>query len=154
MTWFNAASSRDDILSVLPDYQAGFNALYNTLWQLQEIPPVTLELCRLRIAQLHCCDTEWQRQEVDIPTVRRDALTSWHRSERFNPGEQACLAFAEVYAMDPQAITDEQADAVKTAYGEPGLVALIEALGLFYGLTRLSQLWELSPENAQKGGLT
>ena len=45
--------------------------------------------------------------------------------------------------MDPQAITDAQAEAVKSELGDAGLVALIEALGLFYGMTRVRQLWDL-----------
>ena len=40
-------------------------------------------------------------------------------------------------------MTDDMADAVKAQYGEPGLVALVQALGLFYGRTRISQLWGL-----------
>ncbi|MBA6414331.1 hypothetical protein H2508_14540 [Parahaliea sp. F7430] len=144
MAWLNNAATRDEVLANLPNYQAGFNALYATLWQLKEIPAQTLELCRLRIAQLHRCELEWQREELAIPPAQREALQNWPTSALFNEAQQACLAFTEIYTMDPQAISDEQADAVKKAYGEAGLVALIEALGLFYGLTRLTQLWGLT----------
>lgn len=150
MTWFSPATTRDGILATLPHYQQGFDALYQALWQLQELPAQALELCRLRVAQLHRSDAEWARKEVPVDEARRAALTHWHQSPLFGEGEKACLALAEVYTMDPQAITDSQADAVKAAYGEAGLVALVEALGLFYGLTRLSLLWELPPEETEE----
>lgn len=143
MNWFSPATTREEVLATLPDYQRGFDALYQSLWQLEEIPAPVLERCRLRVAQLHRCDSEWQRQEARLPAGQRQDLADWHRSDHFDAADRACLAFTEVYVMDPQALTDEHADAVKDAFGEPGLVALVEALGLFYGLTRLSQLWGL-----------
>ena len=48
-----------------------------------------------------------------------------------------------MYAMDAQSITDEQARAVQHHHGDAGLVALVEALGVFDGMTRLSLLWQL-----------
>ena len=42
--------------------------------------------------------------------------------------------------MDAQAITDELSAAVVAHYGEPGLVALIEALGFMDGRMRLARM--------------
>jgi alkylhydroperoxidase family enzyme len=151
MTWFSPAATREEVLAILPDAGGGLSALYGALWQLSEIPPPVLELCRLRVAQLHDSPLEWQRQEVALEPDKRERLPHWHRDAAFSPAERACLAFTEVYVMDPQAITDAQADAVKAAYGEPGLVALVEALGLFYGLTRLGQLWGLPGALCREG---
>lgn len=154
MAWRNKPRSRAELLAVTPEYGALFNNLYNQLWRLPQIPATTLELCRLRIAQLHRNDSEWQREEVTLDQAQRDQLANWHGVDCFSTAEQACLGFTEVYAMDPQAITDELAEAVKAHYGEPGLVALIEALGLFYGLTRLSLLWQLSVPAGDHGSTT
>lgn len=147
MTWFNDANTREEVLATLPEYQTSFDALYKALWTLPQMPASVLELCRLRLAQLHDSDTEWQRAEVPLPGAQREQLTRWNTSPAFNAAERACLEFAEIYAMDPQAISDEQAAAVKTHFGDAGLVALVEALGLFYGLTRLSLLWQLKPQS-------
>jgi hypothetical protein len=45
--------------------------------------------------------------------------------------------------MDAQALTDELAEAVKSHFGDAGLVMLVEALGILDGMTRLSLLWQL-----------
>lgn len=148
MRWFTTANTRDAVLETLPDYKAQFDALYGALWSLPQIPAPVLELCRLRLAQLHDCAAEWQREEVALPRAQRDELTRWHKSPAFSEAERACLEFTEVYAMDPASISDAQADAVKAHFGDAGLVALIEALGLFFGLTRLSLLWQLTPQPA------
>lgn len=152
MTWFSSATTRDQVLSIQPGYKAQFDALYRQLWSLPQIPAEVLELCRLRLAQLHQSETEWQRDEVALARDKRAALPSWHNSPQFSAAERACLGFAEVYAMDPQSITDAQADAVKEHFGDAGLVALIEALGIFFALTRLSLLWQLGPEQGAEEG--
>lgn len=149
MTWFTDATSRQEILALQPDHQAHFNAMYNALWSLPHIPGDILELCRLRLAQMHDSDTEWQRSEFTINNAKRDQLSQWHRSPEFTDAERACLDLTEVYAMDPQAISDEQANAVKAHFGDVGLVSLVEALGLFFGLTRLSLIWNLSAEHLE-----
>ncbi|WP_116364706.1 carboxymuconolactone decarboxylase family protein [Parahaliea mediterranea] len=149
MTWFSQATTRDDVFATLPAFQPGFDALYASLWSQDAIPPALLELCRLRIAQLHRCDVEWQRPSIAVPEAQRENLQHWHRHPAFGAVERACLDLCEVYTADPAAITDAQADAVKAHVGEPGFVALTEAMGLFFGLTRLSLLWQLPPEAAQ-----
>jgi len=148
MAWLGEGERREDLLAVLPKLAQQFEGLYQQLWQLPYVPAQTLELCRLRVAQLHACDAEFARSEVELPADKREHLSRWPSHPGFSEAERACLALAEVYTADPQAITDEQADAVKACYGEPGLVALLEALGLFYGLTRLSLLWRLRAEPA------
>ena len=51
--------------------------------------------------------------------------------------------------MDVQALTDQHEEAVKTHFGDEGLVLLVEALGILDGMTRLSLLWELPAKAAQ-----
>ncbi len=51
------------------------------------------------------------------------------------------LEFAEIYAQDPGALTDELADGVKRHFGEAGLVCLIEALGFIEGRIRLALMF-------------
>jgi hypothetical protein len=46
--------------------------------------------------------------------------------------------------MDAQALTDEHAEAVKSHFGDAGMVLLVEALGILDGMTRLSLLWQLT----------
>ena len=132
------------MLGILPDIAAPFTRLYQSLWSQPHLPAAVLELCRLRLAQLHGCEVEWQRSEVALAEGKRGSLARWDIDEEFSDAERACLAFTEVYAMDAQALADAHATAVKSYFGDAGLVLLIEALGIFDGMTRLSILWQLS----------
>ena len=143
MTWFTEANTQQDIIERAPTLAPAFKEFYDSFWQLSSIPPSVLELCRLRVAQLHQSDYQWQHARLDLSVEQRQSLSQWSKSAVYTQTEKACLAFAEVYCMDPQAITDAQAEAVISELGDAGLVALIEALGLFYGMTRVSQLWDL-----------
>ncbi len=133
----------------LPDIARHFAALYRSFWSLESVPAQTLELCRLRQAQLLQSDLAWQHQEVALPDGLREALRQWPDSDLFSPAEKACLELTEVHAMDAQAITDEQADAVKSHYGEVGYVAMVQALGVFDATTRLGLIWNLSTAEMQ-----
>lgn len=143
MGWVSAGDNRASTLQELPEMASGFETLYRSLWTQHHIPPTTLELCRLRLAQLHRSAVDMRRSDCDIPANQRDTLTHWDSDGNFSAAERACLAFTEVYAMDVQALTDELADAVKSHHGDAGLVLLVEALGILDGMTRLSLLWQL-----------
>ena len=143
MPWINNSSDRNTMLSALPAMAEKFSVLYESLFQQTHIASSTLEVCRLRLAQLHRSEVEWQREDVDIKIEQRRQLADWANSESFSAAERACLEFTEMYAMDAQSISDGQAEAVKLHYGDAGLVALVEALGIFDGMTRLSLLWQL-----------
>ena len=132
----------------LPNLFAAHQQLYRSLWQQAHVPPAILELCRLRLAQLHRSEADWTREEHALAPGMREQLARWHESDAFDDAARACIAFAEVYAMDASAISDAQAQAVQSHFGDAGLVLLIEALGLFDGMTRLNLLWR-SPPAAQ-----
>lgn len=144
MGWVSSGDDRDSTIGELAELAAPFSALYESLWTQSHVPADVLELCRLRLAQLHQCAVELQRREVEIPIEKSKRLAQWDTDSIFSPAERACLAFTEVYAMDVQALTDQHADAVKMHFGDAGLVLLVEALGILDGMTRLSLLWQLT----------
>ena len=133
-----------DVAASLPQIGRPFADLYRAFWSLESVPAPTLELCRLRLAQLHGSDLAWQHQAVAAGDERRQALRQWPGSDLFSPAEKACLDLCEVHAMDARAISDEQADAVKAHYGEVGYVAVVQALGVFDAVIRLGLIWNLS----------
>ncbi len=143
MGWVNSGDDRDSTIGELAELAAPFSALYAALWTQRHVPADILELCRLRLAQLHQCGVELQRHEIDIPAEKSEYLAHWDTDPIFSPAERACLAFTEVYAVDVQALTDQNADAVKIHFSDAGLVLLVEALGILDGMTRLSLLWQL-----------
>ena len=143
MSWLAGGDDRQSIIQQLPAVAEPYGKLYQALWAQPHLPPAVLELCRLRLAQLHGSEVEWRRREVTLAPGEAQALDRWESSELYDENLRACLAFTEVYAMDAQALTDAHADNVKSYYGEAGLVFLVEALGILDGMTRLSLLWQL-----------
>ncbi len=150
MGWIGSGNDRDATLRVLPDIAATFDALYQSLWTQPHLPAEILELCRLRLAQLHGSAVDMQRHDCEIPADKRNNLSHWNTLSSMSAAERACLAFTEVYAMDAQALTDEHAAEVKVHFGDAGLVLLVEALGILDGMTRLSLLWQLPANTAQQ----
>lgn len=149
MSWIvQDSSSREAIMARLPQLGESFLAMYESLWQQAHVPTSILELCRLRMAQLHRSEGDQAAVEVPVDAAQRAALRDWHRSPRFGDAERACLEFTEMYAMDALAITDAQADAVKAHFGDVGLVALVQSLGVFDGLQRLGLIWQTSKQEA------
>lgn len=122
-----------------------FANLWKTIWQQTYIKPEELELCRLTFARLHADEDEIAAPNAAVPVLaatRRQAILAGKalESAEFTPGEKAILLLAEYYWLDPNSITDEAADDVKKHYGEPGLVFLIESLGLIDGRIRTARV--------------
>lgn len=128
----------------LPEIGRHFAALYRSFWSLESLPAETLELCRLRLAQLLGSDIAWQHQEVALAPKLRDELSDWPDNALFSPAQKACLELTEMHAIDARSITDAQADAVKSHFGEVGFVALVQALGVFDAMIRLGLIWGLN----------
>jgi hypothetical protein len=89
MGWISNGSDRRSTLGVLPEISLAFDVLYQSLWKQQHVPPAVLELCRLRLAQLHRCDVELHRQECPVPDTKRDKLSQWSSLPLFTDEECA-----------------------------------------------------------------
>lgn len=143
MALFSGAQTREQALSSHAELANLFASFHGQFFEQQAVPAQALELCRLRLAQLHRNGHEFARIDVVLGQQHRDNLARWPSEDLFTAGEKACLELAEVYCMDPHAITDALADSVKSHYGDAGLVALLQWLGVSDGLIRLSQVWQL-----------
>lgn len=143
MSWLSEDSTREGVCRQHPDAGPLFLDFYGSLWRQPHIDPAVLELCRLRLAQLHGSDVEWRRSEYPLAEGKKASLERWSSSSLLTDTEKACLAYTEIYAMDPSAITDEVSAQVAGHVGDPGLVALAVALGVLDGMTRMSLLWQL-----------
>lgn len=137
------AGTFDRVTHSLAEIAQPFAALYRAFWSLESLPAQTLELCRLRQAQLLGSDLAWRHEQLGLSAQQREELRNWPSSLVYSDAERACLELTEVHTMDARAITDAQADAVKRHYGDVGLVALVQALGVFDALTRLGLIWDL-----------
>ena len=123
---------------------ADYNAVWDAVWRQTHIPASVLELCRLRLAQLHGATAEQALRHPDLLDAEKNAALldgSYHKDPRFSAAELAVLEFTEIYAQDPAAISDDMADAVKQHFGEAGLVCLVESLGFIDGRIRLALMF-------------
>jgi AhpD family alkylhydroperoxidase len=140
----------DRSFGLRPNLYAAYRDFVALFWERKLLDPVLLELCRLRVAQLLGCEPELAvryapAREAGLGEEKIAELERWWRSPRFDAAERACLRFAEGFVQDPHAITDEDAAAVRDAVGEPGLVALSEALAIFDGFSRFRTLLGVEP---------
>lgn len=150
MSWIAGELSREQIIARTPAIGGHFQRLYASFYQLSQVPPEAVELCRLRLAQLHRSDADLALEEYPLAAGKREHLHNWPSAAVFSAGERACLELTEVHAMDCSAITDVQADAVKQYFGEAGLVALLQALGVFDGFIRLGLIWQAAPARGKQ----
>jgi alkylhydroperoxidase family enzyme len=119
----DGATPLDRVFGLRPELYERYRDFVALFWEQRVLDPVILELCRLRVAQLNGCRSE---------------LALRHR-----PALDAGLGEAKVAAL---AGGDESAAAVTAQLGEPGLVALAEALAVFDGFCRFRLILGVEPE--------
>lgn len=139
MSWLlDRPGDRGDVLALRPELAAAHERLLDAVWAAP-VPAATLELCRLRMAQLLDCRPALAERAPGAPLApeRIERLSRWATDPSFDDAERACLAFAELFVVDHHAITDEQAGAVRDALGEPGFVAFTTALAVWENQHRL-----------------
>lgn len=132
-----------------------FRRFYALFWEKRLVDPVVLELCRLRIAAIHGCEAELRVRyqpalDAGLSEAKIAALPDASQSPLYSETERACIALAELFAIDPHAITDADAARVVAALGEPGTVALVEAFALFDGFARFRLMLGVEPPDAPR----
>lgn len=118
---------------------ARFSSLCTALQAQPHLPAELIELCRLLLARMHRLPAT-PLPGVDGAKAAAVLAGQWADEPLLGSAETAVLNFAELYALDPQSITDEVAARVVGHFGEPGLVALIESLGFADGRIRAALL--------------
>ncbi len=149
MTWLSQTAPGDTAFDrafgLCPDLYRRYIDFQALFWQRHLVDPVILELCRLYVAELLGCASERRiryQEAIDAGFDERKAraLDGWQRAEGFDERERACLRFTELFVLDPHAISDDDAIAVRRALGTRATVALTEALALFDGFMRFRLL--------------
>jgi alkylhydroperoxidase family enzyme len=135
MTWLAelpAGETDWDRLSALcPEAFDAIARLVGAAWQ--EVDPILLELCRLRIAFVLRYTAESQRRSAraEAAGLTKDKLAElpqWPTSPRFSELERACLALAEQFVIDANGVTDAQVAAVSHHLGADGCYAFVQAV--------------------------
>jgi alkylhydroperoxidase family enzyme len=140
-----------------PEVFEAYAAYVDEVWSSSDLPPGTMELCRVRIAQLLGAAREQAvRLGPEVPGLEGKLahLASWPDDPRFSAAERACLAFAEQFVLDTQALDDPTAEAVRAEVGDAGLVTLALGVGLAEGMVRAAVVLGERPSGARYGSTT
>lgn len=156
MTWLARVAEGEtpfeQALGLRRDLFEHHRELYAQLWHDRLVDPVLLEICRLRVAQLHRSRVELSVRyqpaiDAGLTEEKVAALPSWPTSPLYDPHERACLAYTEKFVMDVHAITDAESSAVAAGMSSAEMVAFTLALGLFDGIGRFRTILGLEPPN-------
>lgn len=128
-------------LGLFPALRTSYGDYFTRLWEPQVLPVAITELCRLRIAQLHECDSELAvrtRPAVTAGLSEAKVARLEHGSGdgAFDAAESAALQYAEQFVMAPGSVTDAERRALTELLGEAGLVGLAMACAVFDGFAR------------------
>ena len=159
VSWLpESGSGRDDFersFGLRPELFAAWREFAELFWEKRLVDPELLELCRLRIAQLHRAEHPLSLRRPEARAAGLDEtklarLAEWWKQPGFSELERACLRFAEQFVVDAKGMSDEEAAPVIAALGEAGSVAFIEALAIFDGISRFCRMLgvEPAPEDA------
>jgi alkylhydroperoxidase family enzyme len=130
------SSPFDEVVGHRAGYASALTSVEEALWRQPVVDPVTLELCRLRIAQLLGCEAALRFRSPEalaagLAEETVGALPGWPSDQRFDRRLRVCLGLAEQLVIDAQAVTDEMAAEVVAEIGEGAFLVLIYACGLF-----------------------
>lgn len=139
MSWLTKSpADRATILRLRPELADAHDRLIEAVWN-SPVPAETLELCRLRMAQLLSSERAMaeRTESANVAADKLAHLPQWPSDPEFCDDERSCLAFTELFVIDHHAITDEQAGAVRGALGDAGFVAFTTALAVWENQHRL-----------------
>jgi alkylhydroperoxidase family enzyme len=135
VSWLGDASDRRGVLALRPALADKHQALLAAIWS-SGVSPVTLELCRIRLAMLLRAEAalaERSPAAVEAGLVEGTVamLPDWPSDPRFSEEQAACLELTELFAIDHHAVGDEHVARVDRALGHRGTVVLLTALGVW-----------------------
>ena len=142
MTWLEGAEGSapfDAALGLRPELRDLYAAFYGKLWDEELLTASLLELCRLRVAQLHDCEAELavRHAESGVSDAQVEALANWAGSDLFSEQERAALTLAEKMPWQHHDLTDEEYADLTAHFSESGVVALTIGVALFDANCRL-----------------
>ncbi len=151
MSWFapslDAPSPFEGILQLRPALLELHRVFYGTLWDRTLAPANLLELCRLRIAGIHGCESEHgiRHMHAAVTDEQVAALDHWRTAACFSSSERAVLAFAEKVPWQHHAITDDDVALLRAHLTDGQFVALALAAVLFDAHCRLRLVFGVEP---------
>jgi alkylhydroperoxidase family enzyme len=126
------ARRRAAVLGARPELAAAHERLMSTIWA-GRVSPVTLELCRLRMATLLASEAALTERtpaaiEAGLTEERIALLSRWPTDPSFSPEERTCIGFVELFVIDHSQISDDDVHALTEQLTPEGVVTFTTAL--------------------------
>jgi len=126
------ASRRAAVLGVRPELAAAHERLLATIWA-GPVSPVTLELCRLRMATLLASTAALAERSpaavrAGLTEARVASLPQWPTDPSFSAEERVCIGFVEQFVIDHHQISDEDVRELADVLTAEGVVTFTTAL--------------------------
>jgi alkylhydroperoxidase family enzyme len=126
------ARERDVVLRRRPELADAHERLLAEIWA-GPVSPVTLELCRLRMATLLASAgamVERSAAAVDagLTEERIGVLPHWPSDPSFSAEERVCIGFAEQFVIDHNEISDDDVRQLTELLTPEGVVTFTTAL--------------------------
>lgn len=151
MTWLPTATDTptafEGVLGLRPELLQLQKEFYGRLWEAEPALNGVLELCRLRIAQLHDCAAEFgiRHAGTGVKEEMIAALDKWRGASCFSDVERAAFNLAERLPWQVHEITDADVAALRGRLSDPQIVTLLLALVLFDMHCRLRLVLGIAP---------
>jgi alkylhydroperoxidase family enzyme len=137
----HASRERTEVLGARPDLAAAHQRLVDTIWA-GCVSPVTLELCRIRMAMLLGSEAALSERTgaaavAGLTEDRIGRLAQWPTDPSFSAEERTCIAFVESFLIDHDQISDDDVQALRDALTAEGVVTFTTALVVWDNQHRL-----------------
>jgi len=120
------------VLGLRPELAAAHDRLLEAIWS-GVVSPVTLELCRLRMATLLASEVALaERSEAaraaGLAEERIGRLSQWPTDPSFSAEERACIGFTELFVIDHAQLSDDDVRELADVLTPEGVVTFTTAL--------------------------
>jgi alkylhydroperoxidase family enzyme len=144
-----AIGGRAAVLGARPELAAAHQRLLATIWA-GPVSPVTLELCRLRMATLLASAAALVERtpaatRAGLTEERIERLPRWPSDPSFSPEERMCIRFAEQFVIDHREISDADVAELNGVLGPEGVVTFTTALIAWDNQHRLDNALHVEP---------
>jgi alkylhydroperoxidase family enzyme len=141
---------RRAVLGLRPELAAAHERLLDTVWA-GPVSPVTLELCRLRMATLLASAAALSERspaarDAGLTEERIRLLPRWPSDPSFSAEERACIGFAEQFVIDHEQISDGDVRELTELLTPEGVVTLTTALIAWDNQHRLDNALHVAAE--------
>jgi alkylhydroperoxidase family enzyme len=147
-TWLPVTAGTDPF-SLLTAGGPQLRHLFDGIYE-GELDPVTVELCRLRIATLVGCEVQRELRDPRAVAAGLDDglvadLPRWPSAARITEAQRQALRFAEQFVLDPRGFTDDDTIALEQHFTPAQLASLTIAVAAFDALARVGALLTVDP---------